>query len=97
MPVFTGSGIRDIIVGMPIYEYTCTACGKEYELLVRSAQVPPACPHCASPKAKKRFSTFGVATGVAPANSCGMPQSSAPRFEGDCGASWCKPDGGCAE
>jgi len=30
---------------MPIYEYRCSFCGKDFELLVRSDTVP-ACPHC---------------------------------------------------
>lgn len=30
---------------MPIYEYHCPTCDKQFELLVRSSTVP-ACPHC---------------------------------------------------
>ena len=30
---------------MPLYDYHCSACGSEFELLVRSSTVP-ACPHC---------------------------------------------------
>lgn len=32
---------------MPIYEYSCRACGHEFETLVRSATTP-ACPKCES-------------------------------------------------
>jgi putative FmdB family regulatory protein len=32
---------------MPMYEYHCTACDAEFEILVRSSTVP-ACPHCAA-------------------------------------------------
>jgi putative FmdB family regulatory protein len=32
---------------MPLYDYRCTACGQQFELLVRSGTVP-ACPHCAA-------------------------------------------------
>jgi putative FmdB family regulatory protein len=32
---------------MPIYEYHCTACDAEFELLVRSSTVPT-CPQCGS-------------------------------------------------
>lgn len=32
---------------MPLYDYRCTACGQQFELLVRSSTVP-ACPHCAT-------------------------------------------------
>lgn len=32
---------------MPIHDYRCSACGQQFELLVRGSTVP-ACPHCAS-------------------------------------------------
>jgi putative FmdB family regulatory protein len=32
---------------MPIHDYRCSACGQQFELLVRSSSVP-ACPHCTS-------------------------------------------------
>ena len=37
---------------MPIYEFQCRACGKEFEELFRStgAVKPPACPKCRSRK-----------------------------------------------
>lgn len=31
---------------MPIHDYRCTGCGRQFELLVRRSTVP-ACPHCA--------------------------------------------------
>ena len=44
---------------MPIYEYRCTACGHEFETLVRnSSDNPTACPKCEQPRLKKLFSTF---------------------------------------
>lgn len=30
---------------MPLYDYRCNACGRSFELLVRSGS-EPACPHC---------------------------------------------------
>lgn len=32
---------------MPIHDYRCSACGQQFELLVRSSTVPT-CPHCAN-------------------------------------------------
>jgi putative FmdB family regulatory protein len=40
---------------MPIYDYRCPACQKEFELLVRSSTVP-ACPQCGSTTLERRLS-----------------------------------------
>lgn len=32
---------------MPIHDFRCSACGQQFELLVRGSSTP-ACPHCAS-------------------------------------------------
>jgi putative FmdB family regulatory protein len=40
---------------MPIYEYTCAACGHDFELLVRH-DTEPACPECASGEIERRLS-----------------------------------------
>ena len=31
---------------MPIYEYACRACGREFEQLVRNGGPAPECPEC---------------------------------------------------
>jgi putative FmdB family regulatory protein len=40
---------------MPLYDYRCTACEKQFELLVRSSTVP-ACPHCAGTALERQVS-----------------------------------------
>lgn len=40
---------------MPIYEYTCDACGHDFELLVRG-EVTPRCPECAVERVTRRLS-----------------------------------------
>jgi putative FmdB family regulatory protein len=47
---------------MPIYEYQCQECGKEFEKLVRSISSTPEveCPHCGGKKVKKALSLFGT-------------------------------------
>jgi len=65
---------------MPIYEYACQQCGREFEALVRSDTVP-ACPQCQSTQLEKKLSVFAtaaVADTVAqaapnPCASCGHP------------------------
>jgi putative FmdB family regulatory protein len=63
---------------MPIYEYACTACGREFDLLVASERLAneQSCPHCNSPELTRKFSTFashvGSAAGPSPKpHACG--------------------------
>jgi putative FmdB family regulatory protein len=46
---------------MPIFEYECRACGHEFELLVRSGDVP-ACPSCQSEELEKLLSLSSIST-----------------------------------
>jgi len=63
---------------MPIYEYACRACGREFEMLVRSGTTP-ACPQCHSTQLDKRLSVFATAgaesaaEAAAPCGTCGHP------------------------
>ncbi len=43
---------------MPIYEYRCRGCDKNFEALVRAAGDSVACPSCASPKVERLLSVF---------------------------------------
>lgn len=45
---------------MPLYEYDCPKCGQSFEKLVRSSANAEnaVCPHCSSPYAAKKLSTF---------------------------------------
>jgi len=53
---------------MPIYEYSCRDCGKEFEELVPSnVKENPPCPSCRSPRTDKKISTFSSGGG----GSCG--------------------------
>jgi putative FmdB family regulatory protein len=72
---------------MPIYEYSCGKCDKEFELLVRSANDKGVCPHCGSQKLTKKFSVFASSSTASSSGSspsigaCGMPRT------GGCGCS----------
>lgn len=65
---------------MPIYEYACSDCGKEFETLVRSGSTPE-CPECQSQSLEKKLSVFAsTGTGgghshshAGPCGSCGNP------------------------
>jgi putative FmdB family regulatory protein len=46
---------------MPIFEYECRACGHEFEVLVRTGDVP-ACPSCTSQDLKKLLSLSSISS-----------------------------------
>src|SRR5438067_11419890 len=59
--LMSSSGSNRIIVGMPIYEYRCAACGKRSSALLPTYSSPdPACPHCNKAELKRLVSTFAT-------------------------------------
>ncbi|MCG2770015.1 MAG: zinc ribbon domain-containing protein [Anaerolineae bacterium] len=48
---------------MPIYEYRCSDCGAEVELLLRSSEAEPICPQCGSFRLEKLISAVNVMSG----------------------------------
>lgn len=66
---------------MPIYEYACGNCGREFETLVRQGSVPH-CPGCDSIELNKKLSVF----------SAGATSAAAPLAAGPCGTCG-HPDG----
>ncbi|MCU0770319.1 MAG: zinc ribbon domain-containing protein [Verrucomicrobia bacterium] len=59
---------------MPIYEFHCTKCERDSEVLVRSSHWKgTACPHCGSKRLEKKLSTFASTTaGGSEPSACGM-------------------------
>ena len=73
---------------MPIFEFKCSACGSEFEKLVKNSESTAECPSCHSTDLQKKLSTFSAisksafATAgssalesmpVGPCGSCGNP------------------------
>jgi putative FmdB family regulatory protein len=77
-----------MIEGMPLYEYACKECDKEFELLVRGTETP-ACPSCHSTELQRRLSVFAAHTNGGSTAST-MPSMGAcgtcgdPRGPGSC-------------
>ena len=71
---------------MPIYEYRCSACRRDFELLVHVGAAP-ACPACDTPTLQKRLSAFAVGR-AGPASAGPAPQACGtcgdPRGAGAC-------------
>ena len=64
---------------MPIYEYACSKCGREFEALVRAGSALD-CPSCHSTQLEKKLSVFTAAASAkaapvaaGPCASCGHP------------------------
>lgn len=64
---------------MPIFEYACTECGKEFEAFVTASRTA-ACPACEGTKLEKRLSTPGMVGAAAGRREASIPPS------GGCGA-----------
>ena len=47
---------------MPLYEYRCTGCGHEFEVLILKASQPVACPSCAGAPVDRLLSMFAVSS-----------------------------------
>jgi putative FmdB family regulatory protein len=71
---------------MPIYEYSCTACGAAFEQLVRASDVP-ACPYCESDRLQRKMSAaaVGATGGKVSASSLPMAKGSGGCCGGSCG------------
>ena len=66
---------------MPLYEYTCQKCHRDFELLVRAEETPE-CPSCGSRRLQKLLSVPAAHVAgpklptcpAAPPGGCGMGQ-----------------------
>ena len=47
---------------MPMFDFQCRACGKEFEALVRPQDPPATCPQCGSADIDKLLSGFALKT-----------------------------------
>ena len=46
---------------MPLFDFSCSGCGREFEALVRTGY-PPKCPACGSEDLTRKPTTFAVKT-----------------------------------
>jgi putative FmdB family regulatory protein len=80
---------------MPIYEYTCSTCEHDFEILLRGSE-RASCPECGGDRLEKQFSVPAAHTGSAGS----LPICEPPRFSvpangpGTCGRPQCGT-GGC--
>jgi putative FmdB family regulatory protein len=65
---------------MPLFEYRCTDCAKDFEKIVPRHDSPVSCPNCASLHVEKQLSVFAVS------GTQGGKDFDAPQGCGRCGA-----------
>ena len=66
---------------MPLFEYRCQDCSRDFEVLVRGSETPH-CPSCNSESLEKRLSVFAARAGGSsremsapgPCGACGDPR-----------------------
>ena len=68
---------------MPIYEYRCRGCGRDFEKYVAGASTKVACPACASSDITRKLSVFGLKS------DGGFVAYSMPSGGGCCGGGGC--------
>jgi putative FmdB family regulatory protein len=71
---------------MPIYEYVCKKCGREFEELVRGNE-QPACPACGEPEVERQISAPAAHVGGSRDSAC--PARHACSSPSCCGSQGC--------
>ena len=62
---------------MPLFEYACRECDRQFEVLVRASDTPE-CPSCHGSSLERQLSVFAAHTSA--------PSAAAPMPAGPCGA-----------
>lgn len=60
---------------MPLYEYACKKCNREFELLIRGSETPE-CPDCGSQRLVKQLSVPAAHMAAGPLPVCPGPAAS---------------------
>lgn len=55
---------------MPIYEYTCQSCGRQFEELIRGGQQSVICPACGQSRVERLLSVPAAHTASSPNSAC---------------------------
>jgi putative FmdB family regulatory protein len=82
---------------MPLYEYHCLDCKKDFDALIMAGrETPSKCPSCGSAKINQKISSFSAQSdNSCSSGSCEMPSQGMPSMGGGCGGCGSMPGGGC--
>jgi putative FmdB family regulatory protein len=70
---------------MPIHDYKCRKCGKEFEKLVKSSEEEVVCEKCGSDDIEKQLSVFSASVSSSAKKSCSVSECSSCCPGGSCG------------
>ena len=76
---------------MPIYEFVCEECGKEFEELIMGGRREVQCPACSSARCRKKMSAFAFKSG---SNFVGTGKKASVGGCSGCSSSSCATCGG---
>ncbi len=74
---------------MPIYEYVCSKCASEFEMLVKSSSEKVNCPKCSDSKVQRKLSVFSASVALGSSQSPCSRVESCPSAKGSCCAGAC--------
>ncbi len=72
---------------MPLFEFTCSRCGEQFEELILSEKDVPVCPSCGETSVNRELSVFATGTGAkspCEKGSCNFPGGPASCPGGSC-------------
>jgi len=62
---------------MPIFEFKCLGCSRQFEDIMTTAELEAGdvdCPHCGSRDVERMLSGFAMGSGAASGPACGAPR-----------------------
>jgi putative FmdB family regulatory protein len=75
---------------MPIYEFQCSGCGRQFEELILGSRPRPVCPDCGSDRCEKLLSSFRLGPGSGGPGNLSLDSSTRSSSScGGCAASSC--------
>lgn len=73
---------------MPLYDFTCTHCGTDFEDVCGTDENAPACPSCGNAETQRRLSAPGIKRNAAPFK-VGPKRPMSPARNSPCGGTGC--------
>jgi putative FmdB family regulatory protein len=80
---------------MPIYEFHCASCGREFEELILGSAKKPACPDCGGADCEKMLSSFRMGASSGSMGNLSLDSSGPSTSSSSCGSCAASSCAGC--